>query len=321
MKAVYRNFPSGPPGHGLISLSGLEIPEAMVEVEFALKRASDHQILGVLGWQEAELRLRPLRLEASPEGHSLLVGPQVADHLDMREHYRLYLWLPDGQTARCSVTIESISYSPLAGGRAVEGGAPVAPRPAVETAGALECPEATPAAVGPNGPGQAGPADMSPPRAPFKRSKFRPVALALGLLIIVALGLWQLIPFGGGGPAPEAGPEPPEKPALALAREHLAGSADPERSLQMAAEYKKRPDGEDAAFLLIRDAARKDVPEAMLLLGEFYDPLAENMGSIIKDPLVARQWYESAQRAGVTEAADKLSALARWSSADSGDED
>ena len=306
MKAVFSNHQSATPGQGLISISGLDSVNELAGLKFALKRASDHKILGALGWQEAELRLSPLRAEGAADGLLIMVGPQVSDHLDMREHYRLYLSMPDGREFQCSMVVESISYSPLAGGQSLEGG--LAP-PSLETevTRAASKPEEPPAA-----PTQAPRDKAAPGLNPGPASK-RKLWLALPLgLILIALAIWQLKPVSDAGPEPKAG-GPPAKSVLAVAREHLAGPADPADSLKLAAKYIKKPDGADAAFLLIEDAAQKDLPEAMMMLGEFYDPLTDSLGSIAKDPLVARQWYEKARAAGAAGAAERLSALAAWS--------
>jgi TPR repeat protein len=105
----------------------------------------------------------------------------------------------------------------------------------------------------------------------------------------------------------------PPKPALAQAREHLAGKADPAESVSLAETLRAETDGADASFLLLEDAAQKGNAEAMLLTGGYYDPADRApAGSIKKDPAEALSWYKKAQAAGSAEAVSRIAALRIW---------
>ncbi|MDR2124707.1 MAG: hypothetical protein LBP38_06990 [Desulfovibrio sp.] len=98
--------------------------------------------------------------------------------------------------------------------------------------------------------------------------------------------------------------------AVGRARGHLAGKADPETSLILYRQLRTEENGADAAFLLVEDAAQKGVPEAMLLVAGYYDPLvAGDKGSIKSDAEEAFNWYAKAAQAGAAEAATRLAAL------------
>ncbi len=159
------------------------------------------------------------------------------------------------------------------------------------------------------------------------------LALILGLvvlcLVIGGLVWWFVLRDAETPPAPEQAQEPaveqpapkPEKidtapksvPFLDSAREHLRGSADPVTSLSMA-KARRTPDADaattDGAFLLIEDAAQKGQPEAMYLLGQFYDPASTlPRGTIVPDAGQAKDWYGKAAAAGRAEARTALEGL------------
>ncbi|MDR1686478.1 MAG: hypothetical protein LBR82_08595 [Desulfovibrio sp.] len=126
-------------------------------------------------------------------------------------------------------------------------------------------------------------------------------------------------PPTGGEQSPPAAP-PSDKPvdagragetsSLNRARGHLAGTADPEASLALYRQLRTEENGADAAFLLVEDAAQKGLPEAMLLVAGWYDPLVVgDKGSIKTDAEEAFNWYTKAAQAGVAEAEARLAAL------------
>ncbi|HIW01239.1 MAG TPA: hypothetical protein H9894_08645 [Candidatus Desulfovibrio intestinipullorum] len=131
-------------------------------------------------------------------------------------------------------------------------------------------------------------------------------------------------------PMPEPKPKkletpPPAGPFLDSAREHLRGSADPATSLSMA-KARLTPDADaattDGAFLLIEDAAQKGQPEAMYLLGQFYDPASTlPKGSIMPDAAQARDWYGKAAAAGFAKARTALKNLKNFLKARAGSGD
>ncbi|MDR1947449.1 MAG: hypothetical protein LBQ51_09850 [Desulfovibrio sp.] len=98
--------------------------------------------------------------------------------------------------------------------------------------------------------------------------------------------------------------------ALGRARGHLAGRADPVVGFELYRQLRTEENGADAAFLLAEDAAQKGLPEAMIVVAGYYDPLlAGDCGSIKKDAEEAFNWYTKAEQAGVAEAASRLAAL------------
>ena len=164
------------------------------------------------------------------------------------------------------------------------------------------------------------------------------LALILGLVVLCLVigGLVWWFVLRDAGPAPEQAPEqtpaqaeepaqkaepkpetmataPKAVPFLDSAREHLRGTADPVTSLSMA-KARRTPDADaattDGAFLLIEDAAQKGQPEAMYLLGQFYDPASTlPRGSIMPDASQAKDWYGKAAAAGIAEAGPALEGL------------
>ncbi|MEG6502058.1 sel1 repeat family protein, partial [Desulfovibrio sp. 1214_IL3152] len=109
------------------------------------------------------------------------------------------------------------------------------------------------------------------------------------------------------------------KSPLAAAREQLRGEALPDVSLALAKPMRKAdasPEECDAAFLLLEDAAQKGNGEAMLLVGEYYDPTATlPRGSIPVDMTQAKRWYDEAllksDKAQAQAALNKLKEYAR----------
>jgi hypothetical protein len=169
-----------------------------------------------------------------------------------------------------------------------------------------------------------------------------PVIAALALLLVVVGGMLVLKMQSGatenGKPSvrlpltdraaagPEAGEgRAPDAPApdrsdgagriaatspLSRARGQLAGRADPNASLELYRRLRTEENGADAAFLLVEDAAQKGLPEAMLLVAGYYDPLVGgDNGSVGKDAEEAFTWYAKAEQAGIAEAATRLAAL------------
>lgn len=109
-------------------------------------------------------------------------------------------------------------------------------------------------------------------------------------------------------PAPQSGPA-----FMSQARDHLKQNADPARSLELA-KPTRTPDSDqetaDGAFLLLEDAAQKGQPEAMFLVGQYYDPVCTlPRGTIQPDVAQAADWYRKAAQAGIAEAQPALDAL------------
>ncbi len=328
MNAAYQNDLSKPAGHGFFLVGGLAPLDSLEGLGFSLKRASDQKNLGGAGWQEAESFQTPLAAEQTADGLKLHVGPAVVDQLDVQESYRFSLRAPGKESAACPLALHEVRYSPLAGGQGVGVAVPPPPPPPAPKPAPEPAPE----------PPLAAPEPLPDPPAKSKT----PLLLALLLLALLAgTGAYYFLtkdkapaPQAEAAPQPPAkqdetppAPEPrtkpesppaPETPAqpatpLAQARKHLSGAADPAASLSMALEFRAKPEGADAAFLLAEDAASKGNAKAMLELASFYDPLDKGpAGTIQKDPLLAWEWYKKAEAAGEAAAKDKLAALRAW---------
>ena len=177
--------------------------------------------------------------------------------------------------------------------------------------------------------------DMGPQVEEKQGSKLPIVLAVLVLLLAAAAALWFFV-LRDTGPAPAEQPaaseQAPAEPAselaaepapvrqpqtampfLGTARQHLQGSADPAKSLELAKPMRTmEADSEtsDGAFLLIEDAAQKGNAEAMFLLAQFYDP-ANTLprGSIQPDLAQAAEWYARAARNGIAAAQEGLAAV------------
>ena len=218
----------------------------------------------------------------------------------------------------CVLVVQNLVYSHISGGQGVGVYAPpTEPLQAVpETEPAVEAPEPEPVVTEP-------PLRMAREPGEGKSGKGG-LLVGLALLVLVAgVAVWWFMLR-----APEKPPLPSAPTAaqnqtapaasanqspLAAAREQLRGEARPEMSLALAKPMRKAGAGaeeSDAAFLLLEDAAQKGNVEAMLLVGQFYDPVSSlPRGSIPVDMGQAKHWYEQARQKGQAEAAKALDAL------------
>jgi len=86
-----------------------------------------------------------------------------------------------------------------------------------------------------------------------------------------------------------------------------------EDTVDLAQKLEKETDGLDYSFIIWEVAAEKGNSEAMLMVAKFYNPADSSAhGSIVKDPLVALQWYKKAEQAGQKEATTKIAELRTW---------
>jgi hypothetical protein len=332
------------PGYGLLHIRDAEVGN-MENARFSIKRGSDHNSLGHGGWQPAERFFQAQRILLDSDGFILAVGPEIVDHLDTRENYRLSIIRIDGSSAVAPLRVPEVSYSPVEGGRGL-GVAPVT-EPAT-----LPPPPPAPAAPEQKDPEENTEADGSPDilpppeSAPVRRKGggFAPLLLTVLLLALAggAFAVWQFflkkndLPIlaednlppqtearspsqaekQGNTPKEKTAQVPP-KAALVHAREHLAGPADPAESVSLAKRLRETRDGIDAAFLLLEDAAQKGDGEAMLLTGGYFDPAdAAPSGSIKKEPAAALAWYAKAKATGNPEADARIAALRAWAQAE-----
>ena len=281
---------------------------------FVLRRGSDGKTLSSGGWQESETALTPDAWDNDGGSLRLAVGPAVVDEMDNLDAYRISL---TGAGA-CVLVVQNLVYSHISGGQGVGVYAPpTEPLQAVpETEPAVEAPEPEPVVTEP-------PLRMAREPGEGKSGKGG-LLVGLALLVLVAgVAVWWFMLR-----APEKPPLPSAPTAaqnqtapaasanqspLAAAREQLRGEARPEMSLALAKPMRKAGAGaeeSDAAFLLLEDAAQKGNAEAMLLVGQFYDPVSSlPRGSIPVDMGQAKHWYEQARQKGQAEAAKALDAL------------
>ncbi len=111
----------------------------------------------------------------------------------------------------------------------------------------------------------------------------------------------------------------PSLSPIQQAREILRQNVQGQVSFELAEKLKASPSEQatperlDAQFLLLEDAAQKNVAAAMVKLARYYDPSnTEPKGSIEADANEAYTWYNKALSAGRTEAQTYLDALKAW---------
>lgn len=334
MRATLTADPARGPGYGIIEMRGIG---HLSDPVFVIYR-SDGKSLSGGGWQESESTLRPDAWENEDGNLRIAVGPAIVNEMDNLESYRISL----PGAGLCPLAVQNLVYSHMGGGQGIGSSFSLSdPSPIQPQASPEPGPEPEPEPSPDPGPVEPPPTQVEEPLAlPLKnktekQSKTGLVAGLLLLLLLAAGALWWFVLR-----APDATPLPPPVPpgaesaarnspsgrsALALAREQLRGEARPEVSLALAKPLRQTgatPEEGDAAFLLLEDAAQKGNAEAMLLVGQFYDPVsALPRGSIPVDISQARRWYEEALAKGQTEARaalDNLRAYVR-AAADKGD--
>ena len=318
MKATYINDPAKAAGNGIFIVSDLSPLDSLDGVSFGLKRASDGMNLGHNAWQDAETFQAPLAVEQTDSGLKLFIGPNVVDNLDMQETYRFFLHVEGKGPAACTMHVEGVAYSPMAGGQGVAS-SPIAPAPKPTPPAPKPVEQAPP----PPPVEEVKPETMSmgtPQTDEAKKSGSKlPLLVLLGLVVVGAAagGLFMMSKDEQATPTVTPVAKAPEETPMTATRKHLSGPADPAASLELAAKFRSVSNGADAAFLLIEDAAQKGNAKGMLLLAGFYDPLdTEPVGSIAKDPKQAWEWYQKAKNAGEAAAEQKLNALKAWAEAE-----
>ena len=348
MKAIYTDDSGRGAGSGFLRISDAQIGN-MEGMRFSIKRGTDHYCLGPGGWQPAESPLPAQRITLSDDGFDIAVGPEVVDHLDTRENYRLTLISADGTSSVAALRVPEVTYSPVGGGQGMAVAAAPEPKPVPAPAPPPPPPPPAPEPELEPVPQEDADASMDilpppdPAPAPAKGGALKPLLLVLLLIALAAGGFvaWKFWldkedpklaentnstqpaentnstqPAENKEPAKEE-PKAPPKPALTQAREHLAGPADPAESVNLAGKLREERDGADASFLLVEDAAQKGNAEAMLLTGGYFDPAdSAPAGSIKKDPAAALTWYKKAKAAGSPEADARIAALRSWAQAE-----
>lgn len=328
MRAIIIPDPQRGADHACILLEGCS---ALNSPAFTLRRAGDMKFLGSGGWQESECSLQPDACDSADNGVRLHIGPAVVSQLDKLNNYRLTV---DGTPMMLDVS--GLAYSRQEGyGGAMPDRPPVQPisAPAPQTPPPPPAPEPEPAPQPAPEPEPApevipapGPEQLAMQEVPEGRKRrVLPLILLLCLLLVAGgAAAWHFLKGGDAAPVPpvpaaaESAPaekkaDAPAQSALGMARQHLRGAADPAGSLSLAKPLRTpeaTPEEADAAFLLLEDAAQKNQAEAMWLVGQYYDPTcALPRGSIPTDMALARQWYDKAKAAGISQAEQALKSL------------
>lgn len=120
-------------------------------------------------------------------------------------------------------------------------------------------------------------------------------------------------------PPQEPAPKPitpsytPTAPLLEQVREAMRNGIDPDAAVALAKSLPDEPERADAAFILWEYAAEEGNAEAALIVGRYFDPTyTGDSGTIIKDPAVAYEWYQTALAGGQPPAKNHLSDLKKW---------
>lgn len=331
MRAIIVPDPQRGAEHACILLEGCS---AVNSPAFTLCRSSDMKFLAPGGWQESESPLQPDACDSVNGSVRLHIGPAVVSQLDKLVSYRLTV---DGKAAILDVSQLAYSRQQGYGGAMPDSPSvqpvsapapqsPPAPQPEPETQPEPEpapTPEDAPAFM--PEPQHPGPDELFlQESAPKRKSRVLPLVLLLLLLAIGGAAAWYFLvysqPASPVPPVPQADSAPadagagkPAPSALDMARQHLRGGADPAGSLSLGKPLRTpeaTPEEADAAFLLLEDAAQKNQAEAMWLVGQYYDPTCSlPRGSIPTDMALARQWYEKAKAAGISQADQALKSL------------
>ncbi len=334
-------------GHAIILLQG--VMDAPADARFRILREGWAKgTLGAEGWQVSDTLLSPDRVETSPQGVRLYLGPRVVDWLEAGP---VLFRLP---AARIEAPLFWPDVPPLHGG---SGHTIAVPAPAASPAPRLpplpiDDPDAT-ITVAPQAPPVAAPALSVPPRPPVvpTRSALPWILLLLLVLAAAAGGAWWW--FMVREPAPRAAP-PPEDPVI-IAPEPLPRAEPPrleppraeppvlppvrpvaepqapanldgltvpeviERATSPAAiaeEAARRYEAGryDDALLLWEAAARAGNPAALTRLARLYDPVGFTPGRPFRDPdpRQAARHYREAVTAGDPAAAEPRARLRQW---------
>lgn len=337
-------------GHAVLLLRG--VAEAPADPRFRILREGwTKGTLGPEGWQVGDALLTPDRVEPSPQGVRLYLGPHVVDWLEAGPvQFRL-------PAARIEAPVFWPDIPPLHGG---SGNTIAVPPPAVRPA-----PPPPPPPAPPPLPGMDADATIAiAPRAPSPPPALsvpQPTPTTKGGSVLPWLLLLVLLLAGGGGgaywwfvlrePAPivaDAPPSPPTPPpaeppaprvpepprqtepplppvrpqAEPTAPASLDSLAVPEviaraaSPVAIAEEAARRFDAgrHDDALLLWEAAARAGHAAAITRLAGLYDPVGFQPGRPFRDPdpRQAARHYRDAIAAGDAAAAEPRARLRRW---------
>ena len=321
-------------GHAIILLQGVMAPPPDPRFRI-LREGWAKGTLGPDGWQVGDAMLGPDRVETSPQGVRLYLGPQVVD------------WLEAGpvQFRLPSAGIEAPLFwpdvPPLHGGSghtiampaAAARAAPPPPLPIEDADATIAMAPARPVPVPP-------PLSVPQPAAVTKGSAW-PWILLLLLLLAAAGGgaywwfFWRTQPLPEPPPQtdpieiapvplrPDPPPLPPVRPqAEPQAPASLDGLSVPEvieraaSPAAISAEAARRYDAGryDDALLLWEAAARAGHAPSLTRLARLYDPVGFDPGRPFRDPdpRQAARLYRDAAAAGDAAAAEPRARLRQW---------
>ncbi|MBP0462759.1 hypothetical protein J5Y09_02440 [Roseomonas sp. PWR1] len=337
-------------GHAVLLLRG--VAELPADPRFRILREGwTKGTLGPEGWQVGDALLSPDRVETSPQGVRLYLGPHVVDWLEAGPvQFRL-------PAARIEAPVFWPDIAPLHGGSGnAIAGPPPAPRaapppppppppplPGMDTdATVMMAPRAAPPPP---------PLSVPQPAAPAKGGSALPWILLLLLLVVGAGGggaYWWFVlrdqaPVVAEAPPPPPAtptappvappaPEPPRAPEAPLppvrpqpvpaAPASLDSLSVPEviarapSPTAIAAEAARRFEAgrHDDALLLWEAAARAGHAASITRLAGLYDPVGFQPGRPFRDPdpRQAARHYRDAIAAGDAAAAEPRARLRRW---------
>lgn len=325
MNIAYENDTARGRGHGILRLTDINAIAAD-NARFSLCRAADMCFLSKHGWHNAEDFHTPQSCMMHNGALLLYIGPDIVDQLHVNENYRLTLILPDGQSARAVLAIESIHYS-LAGQK---GNAHMyAESPAQEVT-----PEVAPALKSEP---ETDVVSMPEPVIRTRTQSLWPVILGICVLGILGGAWWYMLQQSEPEPKAlsqqEAKPEPASKTETPLlsaspvlsAREQVRAffASSPVADVAIAL-AKKLPahtaEEQDALYRLYYFAAGEKNPaakaEALPILAQAVDPSTPAWGSIAKDAAEAWSNYQkmltTADAKTASTAKERMDALHTW---------
>lgn len=330
-------------GHAVLLLRGVAEPPADPRFRI-LREGWTKGTLGPEGWQVGDALLSPDRVEPSPQGVRLYLGPHVVDWLEAGPvQFRL-------PAARIEAPVFWPDIAPLHGG---SGNAIAGPPPAQRS----PPPPSPPPLPGMDTDATVMMAPRAAPPPPLSVPQPAPAAKTRSALPLILLLLLLVAGAGGGGaywwfvlreqalvvaeaptppptvqPVAPPAPEPPRTPEPVLpplrpqappsAPASLDGLAVPEviaRAASPAAiaqEAARRFDAgrHDDALLLWEAAARAGHATAITRLAGLYDPVGFQPGRPFRDPdpRQAARHYRDAIAAGDAAAAEPRARLRRW---------
>jgi hypothetical protein len=330
-------------GHAIILLQGVMEPPADPRFRI-LREGWGKGTLGPEGWQVSDALIAPDRVETSPQGVRLYLGPQVVDWLEAGP---VIFRLPG---ARIDAPLFWPDVPPLHGGagHTIAVPPPPAPRPAPPPAPPplpIEDADAT-IAIAPRAAPPAPALSVPQPAVVSQRASALPSMLLALLLLAAAAGgaYWWFVLREPPPPPPEApptsepviiAPEPlprPERPPPVLppvrpqappdapvtldglaVPEVIARAASPAAIAQEAARRYEAGRYDDA-LLLWEAAARAGNAASLTRLAGLYDPVGFTPGRPFRDPdpRQAARHYREAAAAGDAAAAEPRARLRQW---------